>query len=264
MANKNLLLAVFLVSSSSAVFGLSISQPAETLQEYIYRTVFKISASGVGVYLPGFPGTVNAGSDSLPSNLDCNLATQPVACRICNSDCLAVHNTYGGSCTTNLRNGAPDYAKTVCFCQDTQNPNGNLTSTTALCGLLPSNLGTATDSTTDAAIGAALIGRELGTLCHPILDATNVTVVGYESTGCDSDCKTNHQYDSGVCKMALPVQRYATDPTPTKTQLFCICSYSNGDPNNYPAGDATNVPLVLNPQGSLLNVGDLGLGNLGR
>jgi len=253
MANKYLLIAAAVIAvaalSAPQISGQGITEPAaagvNNFIVYLLQTVLGLSASGVGFYIPGFNGTVNAGSDALPSNLDCEIpTTQAVACRVCNSDCLAVHNTYGGPCGPNKRANAPDYAKTVCYCEDNPPASGYIEDTTARCGLLPF---AELDPLTDAAIGTALIARELAALCVPAPQLINGTVtITYVETGCDSDCKVNHQYDFGHCKVTTPVNRYPHQyDNSTLTQLFCICGYSNGDPTTYPNGTATNIPLNI-------------------
>jgi len=177
--------------------------------------------AGDGVKIQFPDGALTLGSDALPSYITCQTPlVKNLACHICNLDCVSVHNTYGGGCyydelNVNQAGGPRGYD---CVCQDDRNANGTLSTPVQACGAF---LGGELDVALDAGLNAFLYARDLATLCLPLGNGT------YDSAGCNSDCYSNHQYQTGVCKNAeqIPMTASQTGNGDTPTKAFCICSY---------------------------------------
>jgi len=177
--------------------------------------------AGDGVKIQFPDGALTLGSDALPSYITCQTPlVKNLACHICNLDCVYIHNTYGGGCyydtlNENQAGGPRGYD---CVCQDDRNANGTLSTPVDACGAF---LGGDLDKVLDAGLTDFLYVRDSGVLCLPLGNGT------YDSSGCNSDCYSNHQYKSGVCKQAaqIPMTASQTGNGDTPTKSFCICSY---------------------------------------
>jgi len=176
---------------------------------------------GDGVKIQFPEGALTLGSDALPSLITCQTPlVKNLACHICNLDCVYVHNTYGGGCyydelNANQTGGPRGFD---CVCQDNRNANGTLSTPVDSCGAF---LGGQLDVILDAALIDFLYVRDSAALCLPLGNGT------YDSSGCNSDCYSNHQYKTGVCKQAeqIPMTASQTGNGDTTTKSYCICSY---------------------------------------
>jgi hypothetical protein len=82
------------------------------------------------------------------------------------------------------------------------------------------------DVAIDRAVARGIRARMYVDLCIPI--GSNGLNGGFDSTGCNTDCRYNHQYVNGTCEITTPVATYTGEVLDSNNQtVVCGCYYDN-------------------------------------
>jgi hypothetical protein len=81
------------------------------------------------------------------------------------------------------------------------------------------------DVAIDRAVARGIRARMYMDLCIPFPIGSNG---GFDSTGCNTDCRYNHQYVNGTCGITSPVATYTGEVLDSNNQtVVCGCYYDN-------------------------------------